>query len=290
MRTGTTVLQSVLCSSERTNKVIHECQYLAAQMALFAARFQAFSVLDESYFSSGDALMEFTTGIVCNFLALARKRYKSPKVLVLKTPELTPFFPYLMQMLPEAKFVVSVREPKDTIASMIKVGERQVRRGEPPFFQGSARDVAQFVTHYRSYYAPLFEHLNKAGASARARVMFVSYERLLTDTASTVAALGRFSGIDLGRFDKNAAWRSEVHGAAGNVEDGKISAWQTELEGGKLSMARMGRYAEVLTEQEIAQVDALSVDICRVFGYDNPHMSLGEPQDIHSGAERAAVL
>jgi len=270
MRTGTSLLQSVLCSTEQTNKVIHECQYLGAQMALFASRYQTFSTLDEAYFGTAEALAEFTVGIIASFLALTRRRYKSPKTLVLKTPELTPYFPYLMRLLPEAKFVVSVREPKDTIASMIEVGERQRQRGEQSFFHTAGRDMAQFVAHYRSYYAPLFEHMKGAGTRDKDRVLFVSYERLLTDTENTVAALGKFSGIDLGRFDRGAAWRSEVHGADGSAADGKGSAWQTGLEGKGMSTAHLGRYSDILTEQEILEIDEQSVDICRAFGYDNP--------------------
>jgi hypothetical protein len=270
MRTGTSLLQSVLCSTEQTNKFTHECHYLTKQMHLFRARYQAFHPVDQAYFGSRVALADFTAGIVSSFLSLARAQHQTPKILVLKTPELTPYFPYLLQMLPEAKFVVSVREPKDTIASMITVGERQQQRGEPSHFQALARDMAQFVEYYKSYYAPLFEHLNNAEAGARERVMLASYERLLTETPNALAALSKFSGIDLSRFNKAATWRSEIHGVDGNAKDGVVSAWQTELEGKGLSTQRLGRYAEVLTAREIQEIDAQSADVCRAFGYPSP--------------------
>ena len=271
MRTGTSLLQSVLCSTEQTNKFTHECHYLTKQMYLFRARYQAFHPVDQAYFGSREALSGFTAGIVSSFLSLVRAQHQAPKILVLKTPELTPYFPYLLQMLPDAKFVVSVREPKDTIASMIEVGERQQQRGEPSHFQSLARDMAQFVEYYKSYYAPLFDYLSNAEAGTRARVMLTSYESLLTETANALAALGKFSGIDLSGFDKAAKWRSEIHGVDGNVKDGVINAWQTELEGKGLSTARLGRYAEVLTAREIQEIDEESADISQAFGYDRPH-------------------
>jgi len=271
MRTGTSLLQSVLCSTEQTNKFTYECHYLTKQMYLFRARYQAYHPVDHAYFGSREALAGFTAGIVSSFLSLVRTQHQTPKILVLKTPELTPYFPYLLQMLPDARFVVSVREPKDTIASMIQVGERQQQRGEPSHFQALGRDMAQFVEYYKSYYAPLFEYLSNAEAGARARVMLASYESLLTETPNALAALGKFSGIDLSRLDKAATWRSEIHGVDGNANDGVITAWQTELEGKGLSTQRLGRYAEVLTAREIQEIDEQSADVCRAFGYHSQH-------------------
>ena len=156
MRAGTTVLQRILCSSPGSIPVVGECQYLTQQFYVYHQALKQFELFHGDFFSSKATVEEFTKGIISNFLVLTRQRYAPATTLVLKHPELTKFFPRLAEWFGHAKFVVIVRDPRDTIASMLEVTSRQRENDVDFFMTRFGRDMRKFSHYYKSIYAPIF--------------------------------------------------------------------------------------------------------------------------------------
>src|SRR3546814_1868167 len=79
----------------------------------------------------------------------------------LKSPELSTYFPHAADLFPEARFVISVRDPKDTIASMIEVGERHRRSGVNSFLAAAGRNIDALSKSYRQFYLPVMQTMGR---------------------------------------------------------------------------------------------------------------------------------
>ena len=121
MRTGTTLLQSILCGDSATNPLIPEAQWLARLLFLYKWSMGNFSTLQRHYFRDKDDCRDFHRRICLDFLDKTADRYGNPTTLVLKAPDLATTYKQLNEFVPDSKFLVMVRDPRDTIPSLLKL-------------------------------------------------------------------------------------------------------------------------------------------------------------------------
>jgi len=123
-RTGTTLLQSILCADKTVNPLLPE----AAPVRLLLKALQQISQhtrkYEGIYFADDKNLKSFFSQVLLSFLEELRKRYSCIH-LALKEPALTPFFPLVDELLSnQACYLCLVRDPRDTIASMLRWGKQ----------------------------------------------------------------------------------------------------------------------------------------------------------------------
>lgn len=265
MRSGTTLLQQLLCNAPDANPFIHGCRYLTGHIEVFARYAGSDRLFIEDYLGGPQELLGFTRGILERLLAETHRRTGAPRHLVLKNPELARVLPQAAVLLPQARFVVSLRDPRDIVASMMAVGDRHRSNGEASFLAAAGRDIDRLCAAYRDYCLPVIRALTDQ-PELRQRLCFVRYDALVGDTAATLARLSAFTGIALapGTAAAGASWRSTVSAKAvgGNPYWG---AYLTALSGGPVSSASIGRYREVLSDAEAARVEQLCADVVAAF-------------------------
>lgn len=267
MRSGTSLLQQVICTSKDTNQFINGCRYLTDQLKLYAQYSGADSLFADDYFENTGEFRAFTIGIIEKFLAEAWACNGRPSTLVLKNPELTLYIPLLADLLPDAKFVISVREPKDVITSMIKVGTQQKKDGIRTFLANAASNIDLLCNTFNNYYAPTLRNLKTEGLNLENRVLFVRYEDTVNQPDETVAHISRFCGISPGQLPQDGDWDK-----SSNTE--KISRharWRTyltELSSQPISAASIGSYQSVLSASDCAKIDERCEAIRKAFKYN----------------------
>jgi len=270
MRSGTSLLQHVLCSSPEANPFVHGCRYLTSQIAVYAQYAGSDRLYVKDYLGGPDGLFDFSQAIVERLLAETHRQLGQPHHLVLKNPELSSYLPQAAALLPQARFVISVRDPKDTIASMIGVGDKHRQKGVASFLAGAGRDIDRLCASYRQFYAPVLQALEKDRSGLGKRVCFTTYESLISDTDRTVERLAQFCRISLSPegIGKEGGWRSKVDREKDELlNHPRWSAYVTDLSGGPISQASVGRYREVLSAAEAEEIDRLCADLRRTFGY-----------------------
>ena len=263
MRGGTTLLQRILCSTPATNPLITECRYLFSVMRQYDETQRHFDLRGRDYFGSPEALAEFARDTCRRFLLATRANYPRAETLVLKSPQLTRFFPLLARWFPGLLFVVVVRDPRDTIASMIEVAERHRREGVASDNADHGRDMARLCATFLSNYAPLF-----ADKEALAnRLLLLRYEDLVRD-ANCIAALARFTGLAL---DPGVAMSGARPADLPSLQARKGSAFSaafySPLWSEGVTDSRIGAFRDRLTSTEIAEVERFCADFARAFGY-----------------------
>ena len=155
MRTGTGLLTSILCSDPSTNPKIGEVQYLTRMVGSYRWGKQVFSEFLGDTFETPDDFKQFNQHWLGDYLKRTRERFAPCTHLVLKNPEMTQVFPEVHELIDDVKFLVMIRDPRDTIVSIMEVARKQLEAGQKTQFTEMRNDMQQMSTLYGSYYERL---------------------------------------------------------------------------------------------------------------------------------------
>ena len=264
MRSGTTLAARLLVSSGETNPLLAESQYLGAQLDLAAQWRGRFDLFLADYFDDQPAFDAFSRDAVARFLGVVRTRYPGARKLVLKHPETTRHFRGLATWFPDARFVVTVRDPRDTIASMVAVGERLAAKGERGSLAAFGRDMGTFCELFRSYYAATFHDMGLF----EGRMLILRYEDLVANRNDVIGELARFADlhIDPARLADASFWQEGSNWSRQRGSDYAGAFWSPDWVGA-VTGAPVGRHRERLAANEIAEIEQRCADFARLFRY-----------------------
>lgn len=260
-RSGTTLLQGLLCSGETTNPLIYECFLFEYLINSYVRGKRNFEHHGKPYFGDLQSYRAYYARSAGDFLEQTRARYAPAQHLVLKETTLTREFPDIFELLPDTKFIVSVRDPRDVVASLIKVGERMRDGGKDNWYLN--RDMKQFARDYKSFYQ---RALKEKDPAFRKNLLFVKYENLVNQPEAELAKILDFTGLELPRL-QDGVWQRNDWDFKGMESWEPHRPWSSELWGKAVSKARIGSYREVLTDAEIAALEAECADVFHIFGY-----------------------
>lgn len=275
-RTGTTLVNQILCAVPGAHRRLREAAYLRRLVAVYTDCRRAAdpSVLLADYFDDAEDLRRFHAGLARAFLERTAARLGREgaldlpplHILVLKEPHLTLHFPECFDLLGEAvRFVVMVRDPRDVVASMRRVADRLAAGGMAHFVTQKRRDAAALAKAMLQMYGRV---LTASSEVFRRRVHFLRYEDLVGRPLEAADWLGRVLDIDMGGFDP--ALPLEPPSSAGDDTrpvGAFVEAWRGEGFGGHVLTSRVGTWPEMLTEDEAARVMAVCAEFNRKFGY-----------------------
>lgn len=264
-RSGTSLLQQLLCQPPLTNPYIYECAYLYQLASVYDGVRASFSRNHQCYFSNADEFIQFHSLLVRAFLEHTKTHLQADSHLVLKEPHLTRLWPSLYELIPDAIFLMIVRDPRDIVASMVTVGEKQKMLGQAYFF--TERNIPQLCQHLLSFYEPA---LSVTDAGFRERLSIVLYEQLVSQPETTLQQISGVTGIDF-----LSGGRHAVQGSTNSIVDEDWNRrsklyfpWVTELSGKAVSESKVGSFRTVLTESEIQQVEEHCSAFFEWFGYE----------------------
>jgi hypothetical protein len=259
-RTGTTLVNQILCNDPKANPHVGECQLLTRLLGTFRWANNNYERVVQWYFDRPEDCAAYFVRLVEDFLTTAAAHFGGVEHLVLKNPEFINFKPELDRLLPESKHVVCIRDPRDQIVSELDVGRRQIEKG----IDGNAarafrdRDVRSLAGRYVGYYRNILEGRTE-------NTSFVRYEDLIQRLGDTLAALGEFTGFDVSGFDPQAPWKRFEH----KGEIMKMPAF-VEQYGSPLDPSRVGRYRDALTADEQATVMGMCSELVTRFYPERP--------------------
>lgn len=155
------------------------------------------------------------------------------KIISEKTPFNVFVIRQLLEVFPVSKALLTVRDPRAIISSMLKVGKRAKEKGEsyPPFtatLEGAIGYVKEVYSHIES-------------VCNHPRIQLVSYEDLIAKPGESIEYLCDFLGID---FEKSMLRPGEQHHAGEqtldgvwydrdsyyrNIDDSSLHRWKSDL-------------------------------------------------------------
>lgn len=258
------MLHTLLCQDGGVNPPISEAKYLQTLVLAYHIGLADFDAKTRDYFGDREDFRRFHGGMVGQFLDRLRSRFPGRTRLCLKEPHLTMLFPDVASLVPDARFVCIVRDPRDVIASLIRVGERMHATGVVDAMGRVflSRDIDTMVAYFHSFYAP------SAGCSLpgfRQRCAFLRYEDLVRDPAGMLPRLREFTGLSLADVDPSADPMTARPEHASDVPYER--AWVTPLFGRGVNDSRIGGFREVLSPDEEARVQKGTAAFREKFGY-----------------------
>lgn len=266
MRSGTTLLHRTLCQTEVSNPFIQASFYLTRQLEIYQRTLQQGDDFIADMFGDRNGLTKFTREILIRLLGTIRERWDNPQVLVLKQTEITRFIPLLAELIPEALFVVSVRDPRDTVCSMLEVGERHVKKQQNSIYSRLGRKVGALSEIYNNMYRPLMQAC-EASSDIQRKTCFMRYEDLVLHSKPTIAELADFTSLPLQAFAETESYRPEP--SRSTIRSHPYwGAYTTNLTGSPISSESVGKHRLKLTQSEISVVESTCTGMMTRFGYE----------------------
>ena len=268
MRSGTTILQKVICLSPDVNPFGYGGRYLMEQMQLYIRYAGTDSVFIKDFFGGVDGFKAFNKDLVDSIYDKAWSNAGGPAALVLKSPELSFIIPEILEILgTSSRFVFSVREPKDTIASMVRAGERQKRARLSTMLARLGRDIDSLCGVYNRAYEPILKLLDSSSPELFNRFLFTKYEDLVTNPERTQLDIYNFCELSSAPLPAEGKWR-----VSRKTEEiathPKWSTYLTGLSGRPISASSIGTFDSVLSPSECARIQRKCKFICDRFGYN----------------------
>jgi len=237
-RSGTSLLQALVCTSPLVNPFVGECSYLTSVVWSMNSALLHFNLHTRSYFTDLAAVESFHADLVSSVVEQHWRSLAEPSVLALKDPNLTMLSPSLARWFPEARFLVATRDPRDVVASRVKVQQR--------IAPGSADH--DFVLRMAHEYNAIYRHLLANRAVFGGRMLLVDYEALVTE--QDIAGIARF--LNLPDLDPAAVWQRSNFA----IEPNRDNVWDSLLHYQPISANAIGSFRSVLDEATSAEVMA----------------------------------
>jgi hypothetical protein len=242
-RTGTTLMQGLLCASADVMPVSAETITLRDVVLTYARSKEQWLDYSRHYFADGKAMLDFHRSMAGMWLAYVRKQFAGEKRLLQKLPQMAANYLHdAARLLPNARFVVMLRDPRDAIIS-----QSERRRSSRQRFD-AAKEINDFVRLYEKV---------MHGEGLAGRVALVAYETLVQDPIATIEALARFLGVAPPPDIASLEWQY--------IRVPETSTW-SPLDGRPVSTERLTRHKSAPVPDIIALVEEARPDIERRIG------------------------
>jgi len=266
MRSGTTVIHRALCAARNSNPYISESWFLSDLFNLYTWNMTRFDVRHKDQFGDPSKLTEVIYLNLQYYLDMISAKYENPELLILKHPELTPHFLEMKKLLPQAKFLVIVRDPRDVIASIMDVNiKHQADNIKSP--HSHFKTMREYCGFYAGYYQLVLGQRQAFGKD----LMFVRYEDIVTEPAKSFERIGKFSGAiyegdEMKRFDPAQSESLNLEREV-RLKDKFSGAFWSDLYTKDLSPTSIGKHKKSLSATETQEIEKILGQIGRMFEY-----------------------
>lgn len=265
MRSGTSLVNRLLCSAPDANDLVPECQFFTSVIGQFLDRKQAFDDQISDYFGTTNHFENYIQDIARAFVDRSAAALCPDGTLVLKNPEMTRLLPHFAHWFGGARFIICVRDPLDTLASVLSVGNRMQEAQSDHVVAQLARQrnpatLAQFFNWYyeRVLITPFVEDT---------RVLYLRYEDVVADTADAIKTMARHTGLDLSRVSSDQYATNPSSESSAAPGGNNLDPFHTPLYDQPVSDARIGTGADIFSDAERQIIRRGTQAFAARFGY-----------------------
>tara|TARA_Y100000590_G_scaffold459008_1_gene614968 strand:+ start:1643 stop:2482 length:840 start_codon:yes stop_codon:yes gene_type:complete len=264
MRTGTTILQRIICSAEDLGNMKGECFWITDQMDSFQQLQNNFVNRLADYFKNENEYENYTKKLIENFILRDCANDKTNRP-VYKNPELTFHIPTLVKWFQFSDIVISIRDPRDTICSFIEIIEKHNKNNISSRLSKIGRDIDILCDHYFFYYKKFFKDFNYL----KNKCLVIKYEDIVNKNDKTINYLseGLSVKIDLKSDD---VLKSKINNSISynkNLRESFSSAFWSDEYLEKINNKKVGIFKKKLDVEEIRIIENKFQDFNNFFKY-----------------------
>lgn len=246
-RSGTTLLNRVLCESPELGDFLPECTFLTKEIQqyndilLYAEkeRFVAYFGSEDSLRGCFKQIVEIHLQTLISNLAL-----DAGVPLVLKDPMLSLCLDQALALMPDdTRYIITLRDPRDVLASMKTVRSKQKQ----------AWNCKKEATDMFSFYYKI-QHASDQKSDA---MCFIKYEDMV---------MSEYKG--LGEFVKMPHKERNSNNGHGDLTIDKNDPFYSPLYNKPVDKSRVGAYKKVLSWRETRFITKMYAGVLDYWGYD----------------------
>lgn len=250
-RSGTTLLQGLLCNSQNTIETTRECSYFRSLIEAYnLAQNTGFKYHAEDYFDDNDHFIRFHRQVLGLYFGHVRERF-GDLIPVQKEPHILNFFPDILDLMPNAMFVATIRDPRDALTSQIK---RLQKQGSKNF------NYSNWKNQQFSRYANMHQRIDKM----KGRMFYVRYESLCLNPEKVLIDLDK--AFQERGYDLNLSATTDDTSWTNKRPSDKPTA--SELDGKPVQSTSIGNYKNNLDRQVLNAAEQLQPVLKELTGID----------------------
>lgn len=258
MRCGTTLIQNLICQSTQVNKFIGEAEHFFWLFHAYHQGLQQYQEKTRYFFTSKEDYAAYQAELAEQYLHRVRSLYEPDKRLVFKAPWFTRYLPLVFQAVKNSQHIIITRDPRDVMASMLRVGERQMKRKEPTNYVRA--NLMGMVDELNQIYMPVIQSRKYFGE----QILFIRYEDLVTSPKNIMQQLSEFLLLeDLSSLEDNPMMNSAD--VSHNLDEKQ--AFFSGLYGQKITNSRIGTYTDTFSTEEIQKIENRASHLIKIFHY-----------------------
>ena len=261
-RSGGTLLYNILCNDLEINPPLPENHLINEIGNIYFNNTERFIIEKSYFFDNKEDLRKLCRSWAVSFLEKIQKRYKKPKKIIIKSYPTTPNFNIIFELIAESHFIFTVREPRDVIASMIKVGEEQQKIKEENKFPRNINYLSKRVNQYhRILFSNVFKEKNSL---LKKSTTIIKYEEMVTNTKHILNNLNKKLGTKIDLKNSSEIWKRSDYIDKKNKNFGFFSKhWKKPI-----TSETIGSYKGVLNSDEISLINIQCRKIMNFFNYN----------------------
>lgn len=258
-RTGTHLLNSVICQSGQTNPLLSESLHLV-ELTKFQKQLETFSAnYPDMYFSGPKDILDLTGTVLRKMVQQVCDKYKTD-ICVFRAPALSWHAEELYRAFKsidlDCQFVCMLRDPRDAVVSMMNWNEKRIAKGDKPLC-GPGEDILDFsIQRFWSQYK------NVISLREKGNVHFIKYEDLTATPRKTARKVYKKLGLDFAGFDESATWQNVK---ADLSQTGRNGDCITSLYNQPVSTNSIGSYKDILNQEQERMVLSRLNQYCKIF-------------------------
>jgi hypothetical protein len=261
MRSGTSLLHNLISSSSDFGMRIAPARYLAEQINLYNKYHGKSSVFSKDYFQGDISMFKDTQSFINDRIYAAWVNSGKPDSLIFRSVDFAPNVPLIAELIPDANILISVRDPKDNITSMIKVRNKQKIFGSSII----PEDIKRLCKIYNRSYLPTIRAL-KSNPGLSDQINFLRYEDAAQHPDKVLSGICAKLNLAPGSLEINKNVR-ESKSVLELVTHRYWRTYVTELHNGPASTESIGSHKKYISASEAKIIDRRCRHIRRKFGY-----------------------
>ena len=251
-RSGTHFLHALICTSTKTNPFIPESHYLHRLVSAYTEASPRLTIISDSTFSTAESFEAHHFRYVRDTIKKSWQNVGEPPFFTFKHCALTPLIRLLGAHIPNMRFVVIVRDPRDAIASIVRAVRR--RTGQSDLLPMEL--IEKGIDLFNAYYGSII--LAAGDTDFAPRLLCIRYEDLAL--ARDLHRLREFLGFD--DIDPARLWQRANFDIALSYKNFDL---YSDLWGKPLSAVNIGRYSEVLAPEISEIIRERTQDVAEIF-------------------------
>ena len=256
-RSGSVLIYNSLCASKIFNPSLPENHLVPYLVELFIKQIERNQVKEKNLiFNSNNEIQIYFKECIQNFFRKVSKKYNTQN-LCFKSILFATNIHIMNIIFPEVKFIMTVRDPRDIIASMLQVSDKQKKSNITPQYPRNMKVLSDFIN---KQYHNFFNHKNSE--FFKNSVFIAKYEDFVLHHKETLNEIMQKFDIDFSFKEIHDYWQNSL-----NLSNESNSFFKSELWGKPISNKKIGSYKDILSTAEIDDINSYCKEIINYFDY-----------------------